>query len=155
MASRVKEIAKFKRDVSLFVPDVVNEALKENISIVKRKELIVEELEINYMTVNRENHNLPKDEKVVVQANDFVGLTGYAKAGFKIGDQVKVKRGYKGQERKGINVVTFEEIELTGNTSGKIVDFDIYGCDYIIQVESEDFEGMLIAVYENDIMLAK
>lgn len=28
-SSSVKEIAKFKRDVSLFVPDVVNEALKE------------------------------------------------------------------------------------------------------------------------------
>ena len=31
------------------------------------------------------------DEKVVVQANDFVGLTGYAKAGFKIGDQVSYR----------------------------------------------------------------
>lgn len=28
-SSSVKEIAKFKRDVSIFVPDVVNEALKE------------------------------------------------------------------------------------------------------------------------------
>ena len=28
-SSSVKEIAKFKRDVSLFVPDVVNKALQE------------------------------------------------------------------------------------------------------------------------------
>ena len=49
-------------------PINIDDILKENISTVKRKELIVEELEINYMTVNKENYNLPKDEKVVVQA---------------------------------------------------------------------------------------
>ena len=45
----------------------IDEILNKNISIVKRKELIVEQVDINYMTINTENPNLPKDEKKVIQ----------------------------------------------------------------------------------------
>ena len=45
----------------------VMEVLEKNISIVKRKELVTENAEISYMTIHKENPNLPKDEQVVVQ----------------------------------------------------------------------------------------
>ena len=45
--------------------------LNNNISVVKRKEIVTEQSDVNYMTTYRENPNLPKNEQVIVQAGDL------------------------------------------------------------------------------------
>lgn len=71
----------------------------------------------------------------------------------KIGNKIRIKRGYKGQERKGMLATTGEVIELNDSVYGEIIDYDLYDCDYIIQIESELYYGLIVAVYENDIVL--
>lgn len=41
--------------------------LDNNMSITKRKEIVTEKSDINYMVTYKENSNLPKDEQVIVQ----------------------------------------------------------------------------------------
>lgn len=41
--------------------------LHNNMSITKRKEIITEQSDVNYMIIYKENSNLPKNEQVIVQ----------------------------------------------------------------------------------------
>ena len=42
--------------------------LDSNITVIRRKEIVTEQSEINYMTTYRENPNLPKDEQIIAQS---------------------------------------------------------------------------------------
>ena len=41
--------------------------LNNNITVIKRKEIVTEQSDVNYMTIYRDNPSLPKDEQIVVQ----------------------------------------------------------------------------------------
>ena len=62
-----EKISKVKIEENENSIDIMN-ILDSNITVIRRKEIVTEQSEINYMTTYRENPNLPKDEQIIAQS---------------------------------------------------------------------------------------
>lgn len=112
----------------------IDEILEKNISVTKEKELIVEQVDINYMTINLENPNLPKDERVVVQE----GKNGRQEI-----TKVVIYENNEIVEENIINTEIYEDsvqeiIEI--GTSETLRDLNIHIGDYVIVTDEVELK---------------
>lgn len=84
-----------KNENSLDIMAVLN----DNMSVVKRKEIVTEQADINFMTTYRENSNLPKDEQILMQ----VGSLGK--------QEITIVRTYENNELVEENIISINIFE--------------------------------------------